>query len=69
MPADAGELLAEYTCRRAVVIGINAYAVEPLQYAVNDAKGLADVLANDFGFDPVYRLLDADATKGNIETS
>src|SRR5215831_4076111 len=50
----------------AVVIGINAYQKWPkLEYAVNDAKSVGDVLRK-LGFDEVIMLLDGEATQQNI---
>src|SRR5438874_7980875 len=41
-----------YSDSRALVIGINAYQhASPLAHAVNDARGLAEVLTARFGFD------------------
>lgn len=53
----------------ALVIGINQYKNWPqLSYAVNDAKGVRQVLMEQFGFeeDKVFTLLDAEATRENI---
>lgn len=53
----------------AIVIGINEYQNAPkLKYAVNDAKGFANLLKTKFGFDndKVIELYDNDATKANI---
>src|SRR5262249_5571918 len=50
----------------AVIIGINAYQKWPkLEYAVNDAKAIGDVLRT-LGFDEVVMLLDGEATQKNI---
>jgi len=49
-----------------VVIGINAYQKWPkLEYAVNDAKAIGDILRT-LGFDEVVMLLDGEATQKNI---
>jgi peptidoglycan/xylan/chitin deacetylase (PgdA/CDA1 family)/uncharacterized caspase-like protein len=53
----------------AVVIGINNYAKWPkLQYAVNDAQSVRDLLVDRFKFssDKVILLKDGDATRNNI---
>lgn len=53
----------------AVVIGINDYAKWPkLQYAVNDAQAVRDVLTGKYGFarDHVITLLDGEATRNGI---
>jgi peptidoglycan/xylan/chitin deacetylase (PgdA/CDA1 family)/uncharacterized caspase-like protein len=53
----------------AVVIGINDYAKWPkLQYAVNDAQAVANVLTGKYGFagDHVITLLDGQATRNGI---
>lgn len=53
----------------AVVAGIDNYAKWPkLQYAVNDATGVRDILLNKFGFKPdhVITLLNEEATREKI---
>jgi len=41
-----------YSNSRALIIGINQYAsAPPLEYAVNDAMAVAEILKNTFGFD------------------
>jgi uncharacterized caspase-like protein len=53
----------------AVVIGIDDYAKWPkLRYAVNDAKGMRDVLVSRHQFKPenIFLLLNQDATRENI---
>jgi len=52
----------------ALCIGINSYDGywNPLKNAVNDAKGVSDVLKKDYLFDDVYTLLDKDATRTKI---
>jgi len=41
-----------YSNSRALIIGINKYkSAPPLEYAVNDAMAVADILKNTFGFD------------------
>jgi len=57
-----------YRKMAAVVIGIDQYA-DPrlnLSYATHDAQGMEEVLRERYGFDPVYTLYDAEATKDNI---
>ena len=50
----------------AVVIGINDYQKWPkLEYAVNDAKSMGDLMKK-IGFDEVIMLLDSEATQQNI---
>ena len=42
----------QYSNSRALIIGINQYiSAPPLEYAVNDAMAVADILKNTFGFD------------------
>ena len=53
----------------AVVIGINDYAKWPkLSYAVNDAKGVRELLVEKFRFKPenIQVLLDSEATRERI---
>jgi TolB-like protein len=52
----------------AFVIGINSYSGywRPLNNALNDAKGMADILKNEYKFDEVITLYDKDATRKNI---
>lgn len=53
----------------ALIIGIDKYENEPeLKYATNDAKSVANMLTDQFGFDPkdVKTLLAAKATKEGI---
>jgi TolB-like protein len=52
----------------AFVIGINSYSGywHPLNNALNDAKGMAELLKNEYKFDTVITLLDKDATRKNI---
>ncbi len=52
-----------------VVIGIDEYAdplVNDLSYAVRDAEGMEQVLREQYVFDPVYKLLNEEATRDNI---
>jgi len=52
----------------ALVIGINAYPIYPLDFAVNDANAMAEVLNKAFKFpvENITVLLDAEATKQKI---
>jgi tetratricopeptide (TPR) repeat protein len=57
----------------AVIVGINAYPVgreglPPLEFAVNDARELRDLLRDEFGYanDRIKYLTDADATLTNL---
>jgi TolB-like protein len=52
----------------AFVIGINSYSGywHPLNNALNDAKGMAELLKTEYKFDTVITLLDKDATRKNI---
>lgn len=53
----------------AAVIGVNDYQHWPdLEYAVNDAQAVGDMLAEDLGFveENIFRLTDGDATRENI---
>ena len=51
----------------ALIIGINNYVSwTKLQNAVPDAKGVAKVLRNHYGFTEVVEIYDAEATKKNI---
>lgn len=65
-----------YRSTAAVLIGIDAYGREgsnlpPLQFAVNDARELRDLLRDEFGYveDRVRYLSDSDATRTNIEAA
>lgn len=61
-------LKQSYENSRALIIGINQYAnVSPLEYAVNDAKEIRDILINNLGFEPekIIYLTDSNATKIN----
>jgi hypothetical protein len=51
-----------------VVIGINSYEGywHPLKNAVNDAKGMVDILKSKYHFDAIYTLFDKEATRRNI---
>jgi hypothetical protein len=58
-----------YSQSWALVIGINAYQnVEPLNYAVNDAVAVKDMLVEKYGFKEtnIRLILDEEATKDNI---
>lgn len=52
----------------AFVIGINSYSGywRPLNNALNDARGMAEILKNEYKFDEVITLYDKDATRKNI---
>ncbi|TCS43019.1 polysaccharide deacetylase family protein [Reinekea marinisedimentorum] len=53
----------------ALVIGINKYRYWPqLSYAVNDAKGVEDILRQQYGFEDnhIFTLYDEDANRENI---
>ena len=69
MPITPPAYSARYSNGHALVIGIDKYTcVSPLDYAVSDAKGIAEVLIAKFNFssDRVTVLLDQDASKKNI---
>jgi hypothetical protein len=58
-----------YSQSWALVIGINAYQnVEPLNYAVNDAVAVKEMLVEKYGFKEtnIRLILDEEATKDNI---
>lgn len=58
-----------YRKLHALVVGINRYAspgIPPLAYAENDAREIARVLRDLYGFDTVTLLLGADATRDRI---
>lgn len=62
-------LKAHYTTSHALVIGINNYMhTSPLEYAVNDARGVASVLEQEYEFAPenIKLLLNKDAQRDNI---
>ncbi len=52
----------------AFIIGINSYSGywHPLNNALNDAKGMAELLKKDYKFDTVITLFDREATRKNI---
>jgi uncharacterized caspase-like protein len=60
--------LYDYTA--ALIIGIDMYenlgASEQLTYAVKDAKGVVEVLRDDFRFDEILTLYNEEATRNNI---
>lgn len=61
-----------YKCSRALIIGINKYQkVSPLSYAIHDAKGIYDVLVDDFKFkkENITLLIDEKANKNGIMDS
>jgi hypothetical protein len=59
-----------YNKSYAVVIGIDQYKNLPfdkqLSYAVQDAKGVAEILKKNFKFDKIITLYNREATKANI---
>lgn len=59
-----------YNKSYAVVIGIDQYTNLPfdkqLSYAVQDAKGVAEILKKNFKFDKIITLYNGEATKANI---
>jgi uncharacterized caspase-like protein len=66
---QTGEV-ALYNKSVAVIIGIDQYANLPqdkqLTYAVNDAKGVADVLKRQYKFDQIITLYNKEATRDRI---
>lgn len=69
VPAEKVSITTDYQNSWAVVIGINDYAKWPkLQYAVQDANSIRDMLIGRLGFssDKVITLTNADATRNNI---
>ena len=57
-----------YSSCKALVIGVSRH-VDPkhdLGHARSDAEAIAEVLQDEFGFDQVWELYDAEATKQNI---
>ena len=61
-----------YSESYALIIGINKYEnVDPLSYAVNDAKKIKSILIEKYGFseDNIRYLTDKEATKDNIMTA
>jgi len=65
----AGPSTALYRESWAVVVGIDEYEKWPkLRYAVNDAKGIRDLLINKYGFksENIFSLHNAEATRKNI---
>jgi peptidoglycan/xylan/chitin deacetylase (PgdA/CDA1 family) len=68
-PAPPPPAPAIYRDSWAVVVGIDDYPKWPkLHYAVNDAKGVKDLLTSKFGFkqDHVFTLLNGEATRARI---
>lgn len=66
---DAPQTSALYENSWAVVVGINQYQYWPqLSYAVNDAKGVSEVLHKEYGFakERIFTLYDEEATRENI---
>jgi hypothetical protein len=66
-----GKKFTHYRRLHAVIIGINWQTKEPIRYAENDAKELADVLIRYYGFERQYvrLILGEEATKDEIEFS
>ena len=61
----------KYSNSRALIIGINNYdSAPPLNYAVNDANAVAEVLKNKFDFQDsnLQILLEEKATRSEIMT-
>ncbi len=64
-----------YANSHALLIGVNVYSKLPkdksLQYAVNDVKGMRDMLIKSYGFpaENITVLTDSQATKSGIETA
>lgn len=60
-----------YNKTHAVLIAIDDYPFEnnvsDLNYPINDAEGLKEVLENDYKFDTIVTLYNKEATKRNIE--
>ena len=59
-----------YSSCKALIIGISKYA-DPkhnLTYARTDAEAMAELLEKEFGFDEIWTLYDADATRENIDS-
>lgn len=52
--------------KRAICIGINDYPEAPLSGCLNDAHDWADLLENEFAFDDVSLLTDAEASRDAI---
>jgi peptidoglycan/xylan/chitin deacetylase (PgdA/CDA1 family)/uncharacterized caspase-like protein len=71
-PAPAAKArAATYRESFAVIIGVDDYDKWPkLRYAVNDARGVKDVLIGKYGFKPanVFTLFNQEATRQNILT-
>ncbi|MGD1845415.1 MAG: polysaccharide deacetylase family protein [Salibacteraceae bacterium] len=68
-PYAASKVRSLYPNAWALVIGVNAYQQWPqLQYAVNDAQGVKQVLTEKLGFreDHILSLTDEEATRENI---
>jgi len=66
------ENLIIYPSRHALCIGINDYEsinIPDLQYAENDAKEVANVLKELYGFDDIVILLGKDAAERKIKTA
>ncbi|MCH7494529.1 MAG: caspase family protein, partial [Candidatus Marinimicrobia bacterium] len=67
---EGGDEIQIYDDSWALIIGINKYTNwPPLDYAVNDANSIRDLLINKFGFktDHIFLLTDEDATLKKIK--
>jgi formylglycine-generating enzyme required for sulfatase activity len=67
---ETGEELNVYDKSWALVVGINKYKEWPqLDYAVNDARSVGELLINKFGFrrEKITYLFDGEATLGSIK--
>ena len=67
---EGGDEIQIYDDSWALIIGINKYTNwPPLDYAVNDANSIRDLLINKFGFktDHIFLLTDEDATLRKIK--
>lgn len=68
-PSASDHKLSLYHNRWALVIGINKYRHWPeLKYAVNDARGMRELLVNEYGFKPerIITLYNEQATRNGI---
>jgi uncharacterized caspase-like protein len=65
-----GEIVNLYNKVYGVVVGIDLYknfsSVQPLRYAVRDAKGMEKLLIERFIFDKIFTLYNSEATKERI---
>ena len=66
--SEIGVQMDGYSSCKALIVGVGRYA-DPqydLSYARSDAEAMAELLGNEFGFDQVWTLYDADATRQNL---